>query len=179
MKPDIMSDEPEEQAMLLLMTHLKNLCHRRWSNLEPEDRLSEVVLFTLCAIRSLSINSGHFIPDLNATLSLYMDEQNRKTPSRFYGCDQSLDGQMATSNGDDSWNLYAILSGSEIDESSIMVHSFLNSLPDWQKNLLRDLQEQGLPKSAAALKYGMSVYTLDKILMKLWADYQSGNWSDK
>jgi hypothetical protein len=60
-----------------------------------------------------------------------------------------------------------------------MVHSFLNSLPDWQKNLLRDLQEQGLPKSAAALKYGMSVYTLDKILMKLWADYQSGNWSDK
>lgn len=126
-------DEQEERAMLLLMPHLKALCHRKWSNLEPEDRLSEAVLFTLCAIRSLPINSGHFIPDLNATLLPHMDKQNRKAPSRFYGCDQSLDCQMATSNGDDSWNLYAILTGSEIDESSIMVHSFLNSLPDWKK----------------------------------------------
>ena len=116
---------------------------------------------------------------LNATLSLYMDEQNRRTPSRFYGCDQSLDRQMTTSNGDDSWNLYAMLSGSEIDESSMMIHSFLSALPSWQENLLRDLMEQGLPKSAAALKYGISVYKLEKILMKLWADYQSGKWNDK
>ena len=179
MKPDIMSDEPEEQAMLLLMPHLKNFCHRRWSNLEPEDRLSEAVLFTLCAIRSLPINSGHFISDLNATLLLYMDKQNRKTPSRFYGCDQSLGCQIATSNDDDSWNHYAILTGSEIDESSIMLDSFMDSLPHWQKNLLRDLIDEGLSRSAAALKYGMSVYKLEKILMNLWADYQSGNWSDK
>lgn len=179
MKPDIIYDEQEEQAMLLLMPHLKNFCHRKWSNLEPEDRLSEAALFTLCAIRSLPINSGHFIPDLNATLSLHMDEQNRKNPSRFYGYEQSLDCQMATNNGDDSWNLYAILTGSEIDESSIIVHSFLSSLPDWQKNVLYDLMDKGLSRSAAALKYGMTVYKLEKILMKLWADYQSENWSDK
>lgn len=133
MKPDIIYDEKEEQAILLLMPHLKNLCHRKWPNLEPEDRLSEAVLFTLCAIRSLPTNSGHFISDLNATLLPHMDKQNRNTLSRFYGRDQSLDCQMATSNGDDSWTLYATLTGSEIDESSIMLDSFMDSLPHWQK----------------------------------------------
>lgn len=169
----------ETQAILLLMPYLTKLCQGRWQNLEPEDRLSEAVLFTVCAIRSLPINSGHFITDLNARLVPHMDEQNRQAPSRFYGRDRSLDYQISANNCDSSWNLYAILAHPETGYSAVVMRSFLKSLPDWQKNLLCDLQEQGLPKSAAALKYGMSVYKLEKILMKLWADYQSGNWSDK
>ena len=178
MKVNVMYDL-EEQAILLLMPYLKKLCHGRWPNLEPEDRLSEAVLFTLCAIRSLPVNSGHFIPDLNKTLFPYMDEQNCKAPSRFYGRDRSLDCQIDTNNGDSGWNLYAVLTGSEIDDSSVMVRSFFRTLPGWQKNLLLDLEEKGLSRSAAAHKYQMSVYTLKKTLRQLWADYQSGNWKDK
>lgn len=70
------------------------------------------------------------------------------------------------------------LARSGIDYSSIIVRSFLEALPSWQKKLLRDLLENGLSKSAAARKYKISVYRLEKILVQLWVDYQSGNWED-
>ena len=171
------SRNQEERTILILLPYLKKLCYGKWLNLEPEDRLSEAALFTLCATRSLPLTSGHFIPDLNAAIFPHMKELNRKTPSRFYAQHYSLDRQRATSNGD-SWGLRDVLTGSELDDSVIMIRSYLRSLPCWKRELLLDLAE-GLSKSAAARKHQMSVYMLDKTVKQLWEDYQSAKWTEK
>ena len=174
-----MQEDFENEIVGLAMPHIKKLCYGKWFNLELEDRIIEAAYFFICALRNLPIDSGHFMSDYEDALVPYMNEQNRKEPSRYHRCDRSLDDPGNTNNTDKKWTLYDILSGPDIDQTAVDVDSFLNSLPIWQKNILQDRMIYGYTETQVAHKYGFPNNKLKKVLLKIGDIYQQGQWSKK
>ncbi len=171
-------DLKEEEKLILLMPYIKKLCNSRWLNFEPEVREAEALLFCICALRSLPVNSGHFLDDLRDTLVPYMDEKNRMAPPRYYGHDCSLDSAIVTNNGKKDWTRYDILHGPELDESRMTVESFITSLPVMQREIIYDLMFGGLSKAAVARKYDLLIYALEKTLLQIGRKYLKGTWQE-
>ena len=79
-----MHENIEGEIFELALSHIEKICCGKWLNLEPDDRASEASYFFICALRSLHLDSGYFTVDYKTALIPYMDELNRKTPSRYY-----------------------------------------------------------------------------------------------
>ena len=171
-------ENAEAKMLDLAMPHIRKICHGKWSNLEPEDRVAEAAYFFVCAFRSIPIGTGHFMSDYEKALTPYMDEHNRKAPPRYYCRNRSLDKLMPTKNSDDTWSLYDILPGTELDETSFHVTSFLKSLPDKEQAIVNDLMIEGLSKASVARKHKLSGSELAKILNILSYNYQQSHWSE-
>ena len=73
----LQQENTEEIALRLAMPHIRKICHGKWLNLEPEDRVSEAAYFFVCAFRSIPLGTGNFIPDYEDALVPYMNEHNR------------------------------------------------------------------------------------------------------
>ena len=168
-------ENAEEKLLIMAMPHIKKLCYGKWKNLEPEDRVSEALLFFVCAYRSLPINTGHFMSDYVTALTPYMNERNSETPSRYYGRAPSLDQK----HDDSRWSLYEVFQGSVIDETVLPVASFLGSLPARSQSIIDDLMDEDLSREEIAQKYGLPAYAFNGLLETILDDYIQSNWIDR
>ena len=160
----------------MAMPHIKRISYRKWTNLESDDRVSEANLFFLAAYRSLPIGSGRFMTDYEAALIPHMKELNKKTPSRFYGRSISFDANRRNKSGNGTWSLMDRHVGSKFDVTALSVASFINSLPARDREIIIDLRDRGLSRTAVARNNSISCYMLNKILAKMGSDYLQGKW---
>lgn len=168
-----MSNITENDVILFYMPRIKQFCHGRWPNLEPEDRESEAVFYFICALRSFPLNCGHFWEDYCNALVSYMDHLNRITPSRYFRKEYSLDCTIKTNNCEGEITLFDILEGPGLDESSLSVESFIKALSSEDSAIIHDLIEE-IPLAAVAQKHNLSVYSLRKRLYKIGTIYMEG-----
>ncbi len=98
----------------------------------------------------------------------YMGELNRKTPSLHYGC--SLDADIPTRSGSKNWNSYCYLSARDDRDSRLYVKFFLESLPEHEQDLMRDLL-CGTPRKELAFAYGLDNFQLDELLERIGNQY--------
>lgn len=165
-----MNTDAEEKALTLIMPFLEEVCQRRWINLEYEDRLAEACLVFIYAFRTIPIYTGNFLTDFIHVLIPHMNEVNRNAPSKYYG-DYSLDDALHTENDSKNYCRYAFLKSPAYDESSLYVNSFLEKLPQEERNLIYEVYSMGLPKAEIARKHGISVYQLRSILKQIGKEY--------
>ena len=167
----------ESEIIQSAIPYIKNLCKRKWTNIEPEDRVAEATYFFLCTLRSIPTNTGCFIQDYEKALIPYMDQINRRYPPRFYGATCSLDSPMPANNGSSQWTLFDSRVGSFFDQSALCVKLFFKSLPSEHRKILYALLMEGLPKSAIARQNGLTVYELKKLLHQIAKNYLQDRWS--
>lgn len=167
----------ESEIIQSAIPYIKNLCKKKWTNMEPEDRVAEATYYFLCAIRSIPTNTGCFIQDFEKELIPYMDQINSTYPPRFYSKMCSLDSLTPTNNGSSQWTLYDSRAGSFLDQSALCVKLFFKSLPPEHRKILYALLMEGLPKSAIARQNGLTVYELKKILHRIAENYLQDRWS--
>ncbi len=163
-----MMEVTEELVLSQATPFLQKLCHRHWCNLEPEDRFSEAHLIFWLSLRKFPTDSGHFLQDFQAVVTPYMDELNRRTPSLRFGC--SLDADIPTRSGSKNWNSYCYLSARDDRDSRLYVKFFLESLPEHEQDLMRDLL-CGTPRKELAFAYGLDNFQLDELLESIGYRY--------
>ncbi len=156
-----MMEVTEETVIAQAKPFLQKLCHRQWCNLEPEDRYAEVQFIFWLSMRKFPTDSGHFLEDFQAVVNPYMDELNRKTPSLRYNL--SLDADLRTRSGSQNWNSYSYLTTRDNRDSHLYVKFFMESLPEYERELIRDLL-CGTPKKELAFAYGLDHFQLDALL---------------
>lgn len=158
----------EEQLLELATPHIKEMCHQRWCNLEPEDRLAEAFFLFIMALRNFPLNSGHFIEDYDKALEEHMSKLNRKTPSLRYS-HISLDS-FPGEEKDTGCNLYHVLPSKEPDYSYLNVESFLKTLTPLEQDIAQELMTSK-SKAKVAQKHGFTAYQLKKIVTQIGKQY--------
>lgn len=89
------------------------------------------------ALRKVSTDTGHFIEDYWALTKPYMDDLNRKTPSRYYPPCKSLDAPIGRNQ--DNWTLSDCISDKSVDDTILYVQSFTSALPKIDQFILHAL----------------------------------------
>ena len=160
----------ENDIIAAYMPHIKHICQGKWLNLEPEDRESEAVFFFMCALRSFSLDSGNFWKDYCEALSPYMDGLNRCAPSHYYKKKYSLDCPILTHNDKSPMTLLDILEGPGLDETTLFVESFMETLVPEDKDILHDLMDKA-SYAFVARDHHLTAYSLKKRLEKIGMAY--------
>lgn len=163
-----MREVTEELVLSQARPFLQKLCHRHWCNLEPEDRYAEVQFIFWLSMRKFPTDSGHFLADFQAVVTPYMDELNRKTPSLRYRC--SLDADIPARSGSKNWNSYCYLAARDDRDSRLYVKFFLESLSEYERDLMRDLLH-GMSRNKLAFAYGLDNFQLEELLERIGNRY--------
>lgn len=121
------AENAEARIMEAVFPFIQEHCAGRWRNMEYQDRISEASLIFLEDLRTMPLNTGHFLEEYKADLEVKMGELNRRTPSRRYRfC--SLDSLFSGKTGE-FFDGYRFISSPMADLSVIEVKEFLRSLP--------------------------------------------------
>lgn len=153
----------ENDVISVYMPRIKRFCRGKWPNLEPEDRESEATLYFVCALRSFPIGCGHFWEDYCNALIPYMNHLNRIAPPRYFKKEHSLDHPISMDHAKSAMTLLDILKGPDLDESSLSVESFIETLSSEDQEIIRDLMKK-VPRTLVARKHHLSIYALKKRL---------------
>ena len=170
----IAGETAEDRITAAAIPRIRQLCQRRWLNLEYEDRVAEALLFFVEMLRSMPLTTGHFFQDYWDRFSEHMDKLNRKTPSRLFGR-FSLDAIIAGAEND-GVNGYSILHSHLSDFSRLSVVEFLASLPDNERQMVL-LRMSGYGRKETSRALDMSVYQLEKALGNIRRHYM--DWSSE
>ena len=119
-------DSAEAHIMEAAIPWIRKLCFRRWYNLEYQDRVSEACLIFIENLRTMPLNTGHFLEEFRADLEVKMEEINRRTLSIRFGC-CSLDAAFSPKTGK-TFEGYRLIPSMSTDFTKIEVEEFLRSL---------------------------------------------------
>ena len=124
----------EARIMEAAIPSIRKHCLGKWYNLEYQDRVSEASLIFLEDLRTMPLNTGHFLEEYKADLRVKMGEINRRTPSlRYSSC--SLDSLFSGKTGE-FFDGYRFISSPMTDPSVFEVKEFLRSLPIWDMEIV-------------------------------------------
>lgn len=164
------ADTAEARIIEAAIPSIQKLCKGRWDKLEYQDRVSEVCRIFLEDLRTMPLNTGHFLEEFRADLEVKMGELNRRTPSlRFDHC--SLDAVFSSKTGE-TFEGYCLIP-STADFSRPEVDDFLQSLPLRARKLLL-LRMRGHEPPEMAEMFGVSISQIERemeelqCLFKLW-----------
>lgn len=148
------AENAEARIMEAVFPFIQEHCAGRWRNMEYQDRISEASLIFLEDLRTMPLNTGHFLEEYKADLEVKMGELNRRTPSRRYRfC--SLDSLFSGKTGE-FFDGYRFISSPMVDLSVIEVKEFLRSLSLQNREIIALLLE-GYSKSEILGKLEMSI----------------------
>lgn len=117
----------EARIMEAALPFIQEHCAGKWRNMEYQDRISEASLIFLEDLRTMPLNTEHFLEEYTADLKAKMGELNRRSPSRRYdSC--SLD-TLFSGKTEEFFDGYRFISSPMTDLSVIEVMEFLRSLP--------------------------------------------------
>ena len=148
------AENAEARIMEAVFPFIQEHCAGRWRNMEYQDRISEASLIFLEDLRTMPLNTGHFLEEYKADLEVKMGELNRRTPSRRYRfC--SLDSLFSGKTGE-FFDGYRFISSPMVNLSVIEVKEFLRSLSLQDREIIALLLE-GYSKSEILGKLEMSI----------------------
>lgn len=128
------AETAEDRIMEAALPFIQEHCTGRWRNMEYQDRISEASLIFLEDLRTMPLNTGHFLEEYKADLKVKMGELNRRKPSRRYRfC--SLDSLFSGKTGE-FFDGCRFISSPMVDLSVIEVKEFLRSLPVQDREII-------------------------------------------
>ena len=171
------AENAEARIMEAVFPFIQEHCAGRWRNMEYQDRISEASLIFLEDLRTMPLNTGHFLEEYKADLEVKMGELNRRTPSRRYRfC--SLDSLFSGKTGE-SFDGYRFISSPMVNLSVIEVKEFLKSLPIRAGEIIVLLLD-GYSKSEILEKLNISIGQFEReweeirCLCKSWFGNKTG-----
>lgn len=167
------SDESaESRIMEAAIPYIRQICFRKWYNLEYQDRVSEACRIFIEDLRSLPLNTGHFLEDYRADMEEKMREINKRTPSLRYGhC--SLDA-VFSGKTHEFIDGYRFVSSPLTDFSVIFVADFLARLPLRNRRILACLLK-GFKTAEISEMLGISVAVFNREMGKIRQFYRKWN----
>ena len=160
----------EARIMEAAIPSIRKHCLGKWYNLEYQDRVSEASLIFLEDLRTMPLDTEHFLEELSADLDVKMGEINRRTPSLRYGsC--SLDILFSGKTGE-FFDGYRFISSPMTDLSVIEVKEFLGSLPVRAREIIV-LMLEGYSKSEILDKLNISIGQFEREREEIRCRYKS------
>lgn len=166
------ADTAEARIMEAAIPSIQRLCEGRWDKLEYQDRVSEACRIFLEDLRTMPLNTGHFLEEFRADLEVKMGELNRRAPSpRFDHC--SLDAAFSCKTGE-TFDGYCLIPSTPTDFTGSEVDEFLVSLPSGARNILT-LRMKGHEPSEMAEIFGTSISQIDQEMEEIRRLYNLWN----
>ena len=152
------AETAEARIMEAAIPSIQKLCEGRWDRLEYQDRVSEACRIFLEDMRTMPLNTGHFLEEFRADLEVKMGELNRRAPSpRFDHC--SLDAVFSSKTGE-TFEGYCLIPSTPTDFTRSEVDEFLLSLSPLARRILT-LRMRGHEPSEMAEMFGISISQID------------------
>lgn len=165
------AETAEARIMEAVIPSIRRLCLGKWNNPEYQDRVSEACRIFLEDLRTMPLNTGHFLEEFRADLEVKMGELNRRAPfPRFDHC--SLDAAFSSKTGE-TFDGYCLIP-STADFSKPEVDEFLQSLPPGAGRLL-SLCMSGHEPSEMAEMFGISISQLEREMEEIRRLYDLWN----
>lgn len=162
----------EARIMEAAIPYIREICRRRWYNLEYQDRVSEAIIIFLEDLRTMPLNTGHFLEECRADLEVKMGEINWRTPSpRFDHC--SLDAVFSNKTGG-TFEGYCLLPSTPTDFTRSEVDEFLLNLSPLARRILT-LSMRGHEPSEMAEGFGISISQIDQEMEEIRQLYNLWN----
>lgn len=102
-----------------------------------------------------------------------MNQLNRIAPSRYFSKERSLYYPINANHFEGKITLFDLLEGPGLDESSLYVKSFVETLSLADRAIIHDFMGK-VPRSLVAKKHNLSVYVLKKRLERIGTAYLEG-----
>ena len=168
----MMNDE-EGSILAESEKYIARLCKNRWTDIPPEDRLSEAMLHLLYALRTYPTDSQQFLAMFERTLERHMKEQCKAYRGQLETHYVSFDVHYA----DTAEDLYNCFPSPQSDETRVEVDLFLASLTTIERNMIDDLFRcKDKERKDVAAKYGYTRKDMESALKNLYKRYTEGNW---
>lgn len=166
------ADSAEARIMEAAIPSIQKLCEGRWDKLEYQDRVSEACRIFLEDLRTMPLNTGHFLEEFRADLEVKMGELNQRAPSpRFDHC--SLDALFSSKTGE-TFEGYCLIPATPTDFTGSEVDEFLSSLSPRSRRILT-LQMRGHGPSDMAESFGISISQINREMEEIRRLYNLWN----
>ena len=167
----IFADCAETRILEAAIPSIRKICWRKWGKTEYQDRVSEACLIFLEDLRTMRLNTGHFLEEVRADLEVKMGELNRRTPSpRFDHC--SLDAFASRKTGE-TFDGKRFFPSKLTDPSAVEVKEFLEHLPPRSRAIVELLLE-GFDESEIPARLRMSTDRFEREMEDI--RHQCGAW---
>ena len=151
---------------------IQKLCEGRWDKLEYQDRVSEACRIFLEDLRTMPLNTGHFLEEFRADLEVKMGELNRRAPSPRFD-HFSLDAVFSNKTGE-TFESYCLIPSTPTDFTRSEVDEFLLNLPPGARKILA-LRMKGYEPSEMAEMFGTSILQIDQEMEEIRRLYNLWN----
>ncbi len=166
------AETAEARIMEAAIPSIRRLCLGKWDNLEYQDRVSEACRIFLEDLRTMPLNTGHFLEEFRADLEVKMGELNRRTPS-FRFDHYSLDAAFSNKTGE-TFDGYCLIPSTPTDLTRSEVDEFLLSLSPLARRILT-LSMRGHEPSEMAEGFGISISQIDQEMEEIRQLYNLWN----